>query len=168
MIFLEYSKYILQLEKDIASNLYKKFYNQFEKLIFIGNGGSNSIASHIANDAIKQDNKKALCFSDASLLTCFINDFSMEKSIVEFLKRFTDKEYLNIFISSSGESPNIINGVKYCEKNNFNYGILTGFKKNNSLRKCSKNSLFDLHVNCSNYGIVECTHQIFLHSVFKN
>ena len=45
--------------------------------------------------------------------------------VAEFLKIYSDKKSLNILISSSGMSQNIINCVKYVEKNNLPYGILT-------------------------------------------
>ena len=47
------------------------------------------------------------------------------------------------------------------EKNNLPYGILTGFNSNNKVRRISKNSIFNYHVNSNNYGVVECVHQNF-------
>ena len=46
-----------------------------DKIIIIGNGGSNSIASHISQDYTKQLGKRAFSFSDPSRLTCYINDY---------------------------------------------------------------------------------------------
>ena len=40
------------------------------KVYFIGNGGSASIASHMAVDFWKNGGIKAGCFSDASMITC--------------------------------------------------------------------------------------------------
>src|SRR3989344_9194626 len=45
------------------------------KVIFIGNGGSASIASHQAIDFFKNGGMRAICFNDSSLLTCISNDF---------------------------------------------------------------------------------------------
>ena len=144
-------------------NSYLSSVNKFEKIILIGNGGSNSIASHIAEDLAKFYKKKALSFSDSSMLTCFINDFGMENAYVEFLKVYSSQDTLNIFISSSGESKNILNCVSYAEKNKLNYGLLTGFGSDNSAMKLSKTSLFNFNVDSKDYGVIECTHQIFLH-----
>lgn len=164
-MFSNISKYILSIEKSKDYLNYVKTFKKYKKLILIGNGGSNSIASHISEDAAKFHKKKALSFSDPSMLTCFINDFGMDNAYVEFLKIYSDKNTLNILISSSGMSQNIINCVKFAEKNNLPYGILTGFNSNNKVRRISKKSKFNYHVNSNNYGVVECVHQIFLHGV---
>ena len=89
----------------------------------------------------------------------------MKNAYVKFLNFFSDQKSLVILISSSGESKNIINCVEYLEKNKISYGVLTGFDKTNKVRVKSKNALFNFHVNSKDYGVVECTHQIFLHGV---
>ena len=145
---------------------YKKCFFEHKKILFIGNGGSNAIASHISNDAVKIYNKNSLSNSDSTMLSCFINDYGMDNAYVEFLKVYSDTNSLIILISSSGESKNIINCIKYCENNKLKYGLLTGFKENNSARLQSKSAYFDLHIASKNYGVVECLHQIFLHAIF--
>lgn len=164
-IFLKYAK---ALDDAIECSQYDKYVNvfkKFKKIILIGNGGSNSIASHISQDMTKFHNKQSFSFSDSSMLTCFINDFGMKNAYVKFLNFFSDQKSLVILISSSGESKNIINCVEYLEKNKISYGVLTGFDKKNNVRVKSKNALFNFHVNSKDYGVVECTHQIFLHGV---
>lgn len=162
-----FNKYI-QTVSDINLQEYLKYkfaFEKFNKIIILGNGGSNSIASHISQDMAKMHNKKSLSFSDPSMLTCFINDFGMDKAYVKFLDIYGDKNTLFILISSSGQSENIVNCVNYLEKKRMSYGVLTGFKKNNKVRTTSKKALFNFHVNSKNYGVVECTHQIFLHGL---
>jgi D-sedoheptulose 7-phosphate isomerase len=159
--------------KEIMSQLsetheeYDKFYRSFKeynKIIIMGNGGSNAIASHISQDYIKQCKKKSFAFSDPSMLTCFINDYGMENAYSKFLENFADKETLVILISSSGNSQNILNCAKFCLEKNINFGILTGFDVDNKLRNTYKsNALFDYYVNSHDYGVVECMHQVFLH-----
>ena len=34
-----------------------------------------------------------------------------------------------------------------------------------TVRKISKNAIWDFHISSNDYGIVECVHQIFLHGV---
>jgi len=163
-----FTKYINAV-KDILNSkefeLYHKAFKKFDKIIILGNGGSNSIASHISQDMVKFHNKNSLCFSDPSMLTCFINDFGMNNAYVKFLEYYCDKDTFVILISSRGESKNIINCVNYLNKNNIFFGVLTGFKKNNKVNKLSKKAIFNYHVKSNNYGVVECTHQIFLHGV---
>src|ERR1019366_3211583 len=44
------------------------------KLIFVGNGGSAAIASHMATDYSKNGGVRSLALNDASMLTCLGND----------------------------------------------------------------------------------------------
>ena len=62
--------------------------DMFRDIIIIGNGGSNSIASHIAQDYTKCLGKRAISFSDPSRLTCYINDYGRDNAYMEFLKDF--------------------------------------------------------------------------------
>ena len=68
-------------------------------------------------------------------------------------------------MSSGGESKNMINCVNWCEENNVAYGVLTGFDSDNTIRKMSKNALWNYYIGSDSYGVVECVHQIFLHGV---
>ena len=73
MKFNELYKSIKEVEK--YTDILEKVINEYENIIIIGNGGSNSIASHIAQDYTKMLDKKAISFSDSSRLTCYINIF---------------------------------------------------------------------------------------------
>tara|TARA_B100000287_G_scaffold433811_1_gene496488 strand:- start:1049 stop:1543 length:495 start_codon:yes stop_codon:yes gene_type:complete len=137
--------------------------DSYEKIIIIGNGGSNSISSHIAQDYTKELDRKAICFSDPSRLTCYINDYGRDWAYCEFLKDFAEKDTLVILISSSGNSMNIVNAATWCEQNDIEYCALSGFDKNNKLN--SMNSKCKFWVDSTDYGIVECTHQAYLHSI---
>lgn len=151
-----------KITKDTKNNL-RYFIDNHNKIIIIGNGGSNSIASHISQDYTKVLDKKSYSFSDPSRLTCYINDYGRDNAYAEFLDDFIEKDTLVILISSSGNSMNIINAAKYCESNNVTYLALTGFDKNNKLN--NMNASFKYHVDSDDYGIVECLHQILLHSI---
>ena len=163
--FDEYIKALREISINEEFTLFKNAWESSSKIIILGNGGSNAVASHISQDYVKFHKKKSLVFSDPSMLTCFINDFGMEKAFQKFLEFHADEDTLVILISSGGESQNIINCSKFCENKNLKYGILTGFNSENTLRTISKNAIWDYHINSSDYGIVECVHQIFLHGV---
>ena len=49
--------------------------NAGHKLIFIGNGASASISSHMSTDYWKNGNIRSIAFNDSSLLTCISNDY---------------------------------------------------------------------------------------------
>ena len=163
--FLDYLKALQDAHIKIQFSNFKKAWENYDKVIILGNGGSNSVASHISQDYVKFHNKKSYVFSDPSMITCFINDYGMENAYAKFLNFYSDNETLCILISSGGESKNILNCISYCEKNCIPYGILTGFNKKNTARKISINALWDYHIDSYDYGIVECVHQIFLHGV---
>ena len=163
-----FKKYIKTLQCAHIEEQFSKFkdvFNKYNNIIILGNGGSNSIASHISQDYVKFHNKNSLVFSDPSMLTCFINDFGMQNAYRKFLEYYATPETLCILISSGGESKNIVNCIKHCENNVIPYGILTGFGITNKARSIANSALWDYHVDSRDYGIVECVHQIFLHGV---
>src|SRR5580704_1277031 len=82
------------------------------KIIFIGNGGSAGIASHLAIDFSKNGGLRALAFNDPSALTCFGNDLGYENVFAKQLEFHARPGDLLIAISSSGMSPNILGAVK--------------------------------------------------------
>ncbi len=133
------------------------------RIFFLGNGGSNSICSHMMEDYGKMARIPSFAFSDPPLITCYANDYGWEKAMEEFLKlHFTGEKDLLVAISSSGESKNILNAVNYVNTKNKNVITLSGFKAGNSLSKSGK---INFHLPVANYGIVECFHQVLLHTV---
>lgn len=136
------------------------------KIIILGNGGSNAIASHIAEDYTKTLKKLSLCFSDAARLTCYANDYGYENAYRQFLVEFAEKDGLVILISSSGNSENIIRCAKYCIAHEIPFICLSGFSSDNKLKiVSSEKALINFWVDSTDYGVVECTHEIFLHSI---
>lgn len=149
--------------------LLKELIDAHSKIIILGNGGSNSVASHIAQDYTKQLGKKAFTFSDPSRLTCYINDYGMEEANKKFVEEFADQNTLVIIISSSGNSENMLRVMKHCQQNKMTYVILTGFGECNKMRDLNLvtdwPAKLDIWVDSHDYGIVECVHQIALHCV---
>lgn len=136
-----------------------------DKIIIIGNGGSNSIASHISQDYTKRLGKRSFSFSDPSRLTCYINDYGMESAYRQFLKEFADSDSLVILISSSGNSKNILNAAEHCIEQNIEMITLSGFSENNKLKTMTQDSYLHFWVDSNCYGVVECLHQVILHTV---
>ena len=83
------------------------------KLIFLGNGGSSSIASHAATDFTKQGKVRSIAFNDHNLLTCYANDYGQTDWMVEALKAYSEEGDVVVLISSSGESENILRAADY-------------------------------------------------------
>lgn len=141
----------------------ERIVNNFEKIVILGNGGSNAIASHISQDYTKKLNKQSFTFSDSSRLTCYINDYGMENAFSQYVKEFADSKTLIILISSSGNSDNIINAAKAAADISCKIITLSGFDKDNKLNKIK--SELNYWVDSKDYGEVECAHEIFLHSI---
>ena len=144
---------------------FRKEFFAHDRIIVLGNGGSNSVASHISQDYMKFHNKKVSILSDPSMITMLTNDFGYDKAYEKFLEYYVEKETLVIIMSSGGESKNMLNCVDWCEDNKVDYGVLTGFEENNTIRGEATNALFNYYINSHSYGVVECVHQIFLHGV---
>lgn len=159
---------ISSINKDDLNTL-ASLVDQSSNIILIGNGGSNSIASHISVDYIKFLNKRSVAFSDPAMLTAFMNDEGVENAYSEFISRMHSRDTLVILISSSGNSRNIFNAAQFCVDNDIKFVILTGFSENNPVRNTFKEQAqLDYWIDSSSYGVVECVHQIFLHAIIEN
>ena len=132
------------------------------KVILVGNGGSASIASHVSIDLTKAANIRAINFNEASLLTCFANDYGYENWASNALNFYADSNDVVILISSSGQSKNIINAADKAKKIGLPIITLSGFLENNPLRKMGDVNFW---INSSEYNIVESVHQIWLLSI---
>ncbi|MEY3694325.1 MAG: hypothetical protein RL083_150 [Pseudomonadota bacterium] len=129
------------------------------KTIFVGNGGSAAIASHLSVDLTKAAGIRAINFNEADLLTCFANDYGYEHWVARALDAYADKGDVVVAISSSGKSPNIINGVAQARRIGLPVISLSGFSGNNPLRE-----LGDVNFWCDSslYNVVEMTHHVWL------
>lgn len=136
-----------------------------KRIFFLGNGGSNSISSHMMEDYGKIGGFQTYAFSDAALITCYANDYGYENAMAEWLKLHFQSGDLLIATSSSGQSKNIVNAAKVALEKNGNLITLTGFTENNALRSMGH---VNFYLNVSDYGIVECFHQVILHVILDS
>ncbi len=136
--------------------------NKNKKVIFAGNGASASIASHAALDFTKQAKIKSVTFHDPSLITAYANDFGYEDWLKNALDSYADRGDVLVFISVSGESPNIISAANYAKEKGMKIITLTGKSEHNSLKTLGD---INLWVDSDAYNIVECIHMIWITSV---
>ena len=132
------------------------------KIIFIGNGASAAISSHMASDFWKNGDIRATAFNDSSLLTCISNDYGYEHVFEKPIEMFGDKGEILFAISSSGQSENILNGVKAARSKECTTITLSGFKENNPLKSMGE---FNFYVPSQSYGHVEIIHQSICHCI---
>ena len=163
--FDEYIETLKSAHMEVEFFKFQKAFYTHNRIIILGNGGSNSVASHISQDYMKFHNKKVSILSDPSMITMLTNDFGYDWAYQKFLEYYVEIDTLVIIMSSGGESENMVNCLNWCEENKVSYGVLTGFGENNTIRKTAKNSLWNYYINSDSYGVVECVHQIFLHGV---
>jgi len=117
------------------------------------------MASHLSVDLTKAAGIRAINFNEADLLTCFANDYGYEHWVARALEAYADKSDVVVLISSSGKSPNIINGVAQARKMGLSVITLSGFNSDNRLR-----ALGDVNFWCDSdaYNVVEMTHHVWL------
>ena len=163
--FNEYVEAFQCAHMESEFNKYQEAFTNHKRIIILGNGGSNSVASHISQDYMKFHGKKVSILSDPSMLTMLTNDYGYENAYQKFLEYYVEEDTLVILMSSGGESDNILNCLTWCEENSVDYGILTGFSPDNRIRSMATNAIWNYYINSEDYGVVECVHQIFLHGV---
>ena len=154
--------------KKIIFILKDVYTNNLNKVYICGNGGSAALAEHFACDhqKILYESKKFKPFiislvSNVSLGTAISNDINYKSIFTEQLKQTAKKNDVLITISSSGNSKNIIDAIKWANKNQLISISFTGF--NGGIAK--KISKYNLHIDSSNYGIVEANHQSLMNII---
>ena len=132
------------------------------KLIFIGNGGSAAISSHMAVDFWKNGGMLAIAFNDASLLTCVSNDFGYKHVFEKPIEMFADAGDVLVAISSSGKSENILRGLEAARARQCQIITLSGFDSDNPLRSLGH---LNFYVASHLYGYVEIIHNSICHCI---
>jgi D-sedoheptulose 7-phosphate isomerase len=136
------------------------------KIYFFGNGASASFANHMALDWSKNGKIISYSLSDSAFLTALSNDYNFESVFKEYLviNNICENDLI-VTISSSGNSGNVIGALNYCKDLGIKTLALSGLKPNN---KSVELAHYSIYVPRKTYGIVECSHQIFLHLWLDN
>jgi D-sedoheptulose 7-phosphate isomerase len=132
------------------------------KIIFIGNGGSAAIASHMAIDFSKNGGMPAMCFNDGAALTCLGNDYGYEEVFSRQLGFHAQPGDVLYAISSSGRSPNILKAVAAARDRGCQIITMSGFYEDNPLRTLGD---VNFYVASDKYGTVEVAHTALIHAV---
>ena len=160
--------------KDTQENLKKIFKillkarNQKRKIFVMGNGGSASTATHFVADLLKTSltkntNKfKAFSLSDnIPVILAWANDTSYDKIFTGQLESVLDKNDIVIGISGSGNSQNVLNGIKFANKMKATTISLTGQKGG----KISKISNINFTVPSNDMLTIETMHLMICHLI---
>lgn len=153
-----------------AADIFLEARDKKKKIIFFGNGGSGSTASHFVCDLNKgcsyeKENKfKALCLNDnIATILAYGNDVSYDVIFIEQLKNFLEPGDVVVAISGSGNSKNIIEAITYANDNGGITVGLTGFT-GGKLKDIANHSV---NANISDMQISEDIHVITMHILYK-
>lgn len=158
----------VKLEK--AANLFLSKIKKNKNIFVCGNGGSAAIANHYICDFLKyfrQHTKlkpKIYSFSNSiETITAISNDMNYNKVFSYQAESLCNKDDLIIIISSSGNSENIKNLLKFSKKKKIKTIGFSGFDGG----FLKKNSNISVHIQKKNYGISEDSHHILMHIILQ-
>ena len=119
--------------KEIAGVL-KEAYKKGRHVFIMGNGGSAATASHFVCDLAKgtrvagRKHFKAIGLTDnVPLLTAWSNDVAYKDVFKSQLENLLEKDDIVIVFTGSGNSPNILEAVRYSKKIKAKTVAFTGF-----------------------------------------
>ncbi|MNW37145.1 Phosphoheptose isomerase [compost metagenome] len=172
-----YILYLYELMKKLDKNEIKKYIEELQRcysdnntMFIIGNGGSASASSHIANDVnlgiTKKSNFirpfKAHSLTDnMSVITAIANDLDYDDIFVQQLRMYYQEGDILLAISASGNSPNIIRAVEWVKSHGGKVISFVGFDGG----KLKVLSDIVVHINslADEYGPVEDIQLIINH-----
>ena len=115
------------------------------------------------NDDMKR--LKVLSLTDNTpYILAWGNDEGFERVFVEQLKNLASPGDVLIAISGSGNSPNILNAVKWANKHDLETWGITGYDGGN-LKSLGKQNL---HVPLDDMGMVESIHLLLFHWILND
>jgi D-sedoheptulose 7-phosphate isomerase len=146
-------------------------------VFIIGNGGSGTTASHMAEDLgkstlrpedLKDESKqrlKVLSLTDnTGWLLAVGNDCGYDQVFVQQLMNYGSKGDLVVAISGSGNSPNILSAVDWANRHGLTTFGLTGYRGG----KLKAMQQHGLHVDLADMGMVESIHLCVFHWVLND
>jgi D-sedoheptulose 7-phosphate isomerase len=140
------------------------------RAIFVfGNGGSAALASHAACDLgkgtceVARERVRVLSLTDnVPLITAWANDTAYEMVFTEQMKNFIQPGDVAFAISGSGNSPNVLNALRYAREIGATTVGLTGFEGGKMKALCD----VCVVVPSDNMQIIEDLHVMAAHGIF--
>lgn len=115
----------LAKETDLIIQIAEAFiatYQRGGKVILFGNGGSAADAQHIAAELVGRFKKERAALpaialtTNTSILTALANDYSFDDIFARQVEAMAKEGDLCVGISTSGNSPNVLAGIKKAAK----------------------------------------------------
>jgi len=172
--FGELQKVVSRLYHDGVDQIAAALVNAYEfgrTTYTFGNGGSASLASHLACDLGKGT---AYCNSgkrfrvialtdNLATLTAWANDFGYEDVFAEQLRNFVQREDIAFAISASGNSKNVLNALRVAREAGATTLGISGFQGGEMKSLCD----ICVVVPSNNMQIIEDLHLAMAHSIFR-
>lgn len=170
---IDIKKKLIEFESEINKSI-KLIYKSIKnggKIFLCGNGGSAADADHLAAEFIVRlrpmFNRKSIpaisLSSNTAIITACGNDFSFKKIFTRSLQGLYKKNDILIAISTSGNSKNIIDVLKFCKKEKIKS---IGFLGNNG-GLAKKHCKINLIVPSSNTARIQEMHIFLGHFIFE-
>jgi D-sedoheptulose 7-phosphate isomerase len=147
-----------------------KAWREDRTVFIVGNGGSASTASHMANDLSKQAQApgrrplRAHALTDnVEALTAIANDSGYENVFGAQLKTHARAGDLLVLISCSGNSPNLVKAIEVAKRLGVRTIAFGGIDGGRTRDLCDHY----VHVPSYDYGHVETAHLLFEHLLTK-
>jgi phosphoheptose isomerase len=144
--------------------------NHRNNIYTIGNGASAAIAQHWACDYTKGCKRGGLrprvisLAANIPLMTAISNDMSYDEVYAFQLEALGQPGDVLIAISSSGNSPNVIEALEMAKIMQIKSIALTGMSPDN---KAAQLADISIHVDCDEYEATEDVHQAIMHMIAK-
>jgi D-sedoheptulose 7-phosphate isomerase len=137
-------------------------------IYIMGNGGSASTASHFACDLGKNTRKKGMpdfrvtCLAEnMAVMSAYANDEGYENIFSQQLASLIQPEDIVIGISTSGNSPNVVNAIKLASLSEARTIGFTGAKGGKLAHLVDLN----IYVPCDNVAQIEDVHLMLEHLI---
>ncbi len=131
-----------------------------------GNGGSAAIADHTVCDVSKGTHvhgkppvRSVSLAANGPMITALANDIAYERVFSEQLKYYLGPNDAVLLVSSSGNSPNVLEACRYANERGVPTIAFVGFK-GGKLAELARHVVW---IPVENYGIVEDAHQSLIH-----
>jgi D-sedoheptulose 7-phosphate isomerase len=155
----------------LADRVYEAW--QSGRFVFIlGNGGSATLASHLAEDLgkgslrqaeMRDENKRRLkvlsLVDNVGWLTALGNDLGYDQVFVQQLMHYGQPGDLLVAISGSGNSPNVLAAVDWANRHGLTTFGMTGYNGG----KLKQVQQAGIHVALDDMGMVESIHGCLIH-----
>ena len=139
------------------------------KVLTFGNGGSAADSQHLAAELVvrfEKERKALACIAlntDTSILTAAANDYDFSKVFSRQIEAIGGDKDLVFAISTSGMSPNVLQGVRTAKRMNMTAVALTG-KDGGELAGISDISII---VASGNTARIQEVHAAVIHAICK-